>query len=267
MLLTDGFYLDIKGINIAHEFTLNSIHGCEYPRGRGWYGLVYVLGGKADYRFFTGDKLSAERGDVLFLSPDCAYSIATEKEFRHYTVNFDIHESSSRFDALNQPYCILHEENTAQLAQIFKELIDVWRLKRSGYEMRAVGYLYKLLSLFYFEYTADRNPAPYQRLLPAKEHIEQHYDEPVTLEQLAFLSDMSITNFRREWKKHYSESPIQYRDSIRLFYAKEYLNSGYYTITEVAKRCGFDDASYFVRFFKHRTGVTPGEFKRRFLGK
>ena len=262
MLLTDCFFLDIKRINIAHEFTINRIHGCEYPRGRGHYGLVCVKGGKAEYRFFTGDRLSVEEGDVLFLSPNCAYSIATEKEFRHYTVNFDIHESSSRLNALEQPYCLLHEKNTVQLARIFKDLVDVWRIKKLGYEMRSVGYLYELLPLFYFEYTAAH--VPYQRLLPAKEHVDQHYDQPITLEQLAFLSGMSITNFRREWKKLYSESPMQYRDSIRLFYAKEYLKSGYYTITEVAKRCGFDDVSYFVRFFKQRTGVTPGGFKKIF---
>ena len=57
MLLTDCFFLDIKRINIAHEFTINRIHGCEYPRGRGHYGLVCVKVGKAEYRFFTCSKI------------------------------------------------------------------------------------------------------------------------------------------------------------------------------------------------------------------
>jgi AraC-like DNA-binding protein len=77
---------------------------------------------------------------------------------------------------------------------------------------------------------------------------------------------MSATNFRREWKKIYLETPLQYRDSIRLYYAKEYLNSGYYTVTEIAEKCGFDDVSYFVRFFKKKAGRTPGELKKKFLG-
>ena len=80
---------------------------------------------------------------------------------------------------------------------------------------------------------------------------------------MAKLSGMSLTNFRREWSKHYPEAPIQYRDSIRLYYAKEYLNSGYYNVSEVAEKCGFEDASYFVRFFKNKTGVTPGSFKKK----
>jgi AraC-like DNA-binding protein len=76
---------------------------------------------------------------------------------------------------------------------------------------------------------------------------------------------MSVTNFRREWKKIYAEAPIQYRDSIRLYYAKEYLSSGYYTVSETAEKCGFDDVSYFVRLFKKKTGLTPGEFKKALL--
>lgn len=54
---------------------------------------------------------------------------------------------------------------------------------------------------------------------------------------------------------------MQYRDAIRLYYAKEYLNSGYYTVTEIAEKCGFDDVSYFVRFFRKRTGTPPGTYK------
>lgn len=267
MMFADAFYFDIQRIHIAHEFILDGIHRCEYPMGRGHYGLVYVLSGKAEYHFFTGDRLTVGQGDGLFLSPNCAYSIVTEKEFKHYTVNFDIHEDSSSSSALGLPYCLLQEKSKDSMGRIFKELITSWSLKKAGYEMQSMGYLYELLSQFYFAYVSEQNTGAHQRLLPAKEYIEQHFDASFTLEKLAFLSNMSKTNFRREWKKFYSEAPLQYRDSIRLYYAKEYLSSGYYTVTEIAKKCGFDDSSYFVRFFRQKTGLTPGEFKKQYLGR
>ena len=264
-MFSENFYLDIKKIQIAHEFILDRVHRCEYPSGRGHYGLVYVLNGKAEYRFFTGERIRITDGDALFLSPNCAYSIVTEKELKHYTVNFDIHEDSSNLNALGQPYCLLQGKKSEQIERILKELIGAWIPQKIGYEMRSVGYLYELLSQFYFEYTKEQNSVLYQRLLPAKEYIEQHFKGPITLEQLAFISNMSVTNFRREWKKIYAEAPIQYRDSIRLYYAKEYLSSGYYTVSETAEKCGFDDVSYFVRLFKKKTGLTPGEFKKALL--
>ena len=79
---------------------------------------------------------------------------------------------------------------------------------------------------------------------------------------LANLVNMSVTNFRREWLKLYGESALQYRDRIRLSYAKEYLMSGYYTVTEVAEKCGFNDVNYFIRFFKKNTGISPGKFEK-----
>jgi len=264
MPFTDEFNIDISKIRLAHEYVLNSVQKCEYPRGRGVYGLIYALEGSAEYRFSNGDRLTVSVGDVLFLSPACAYTIVTECAFRHYTVNFDVHAETSRFGALDQDYRLMKEKSSEHIERGFKRLVSEWRGRKAGYEMRSLACLYELLSLFYFDISEGDNN---ERLLPAREYIEQHFDREITLDRLAFLADMSVTNFRREWKKRYAETPIGYRDSVRLYYAKEYLACGYYTVSEIAEKCGFDDVSYFVRFFKKQIGITPGEFKKRFLGK
>ncbi|MBE6590845.1 MAG: AraC family transcriptional regulator [Ruminococcaceae bacterium] len=265
-MFSEDFYLDIKKIHIAHKYVLDRVHRCEYPSGRGHYGLVYVQSGSAEYRMFTGERITITEGDTLFLSPDCAYSIVTEREFEHYTVNFDIHLDTSRSDFFNKPYSLLQEEGSERLKRKFIELTNAWTWKNTGFELQATGHLYELLSIFYSDWINRQNAASYRRLLPAREYIEQHFHQPISLEELAKLSNMSVTNFRREWNKVYPDPPLQYRDSIRLYYAKEYLNSGYYTVTEIAEKCGFDDVSYFVRFFKNKVGLTPGEFKRNNLG-
>ena len=266
-MLNDRFFLDIQRIHLAHEFVLNRVQKCEYPSGREHYGLVYVRKGSAEYRFHSGKSITVTDGNVLFLSPRAAYSIVTEREFEHYTVNFDIHPTGSRLDSLDNGFWLLDDPNTEHIKKGFIKLLSAYSQRRPGFEMQAIGQLYDLLSLFYFEYHRSRDPLPYQRLLPAKEYIEKHFDRPLSLEPLARLVNMSVTNFRREWKKRYGESPLQYRDDLRLSYAKEYLNSGYYSVTEIARNCGFDDASYFVRFFKKQTGITPGNFKKQLLGK
>ena len=86
---------------------------------------------------------------------------------------------------------------------------------------------------------------------------------PITLEQLAKRCDMSITNFRREWQKIYNMTPIQYRDEIKISYAKEYLISGLYSVSETATKCGFENTGYFIKFFKNHAGITPNKFKKQ----
>lgn len=261
-MFSDQPYIDIKKIHLAHECTLNETRKCEYPRGRESYGLVYALDGEAEYRFGTGERIKIFAKDILFVSPEAAYTIVTTHCFHHYTVNFDIHKESSMLQALNASHYLLRDENTQSPERIFKKLVDIWSQKSFGYELQATGVLYELLSLLYSNYLNPSTDSAKQRLKVAKEYIEQNFNAPIHLEQLAYLSNMSVTNFRREWAKLYPESPIAYRDSIRLHFAKEYLNFGYYTISEIAKRCGFDDVSYFIRFFKKKTGITPHQYKK-----
>ena len=267
MAFADDFYLSVKEIYIAHKCTLDRENPCAYPKGRGNYGLVYALNGEAEFRFNRGETVKITPRQLLFLLPDNAYSVVTYGKFEHYTVNFSIYENNSKLSICDKNYCFLQSENAEVIERVFKKLVRTWGDKKTGYEMQSAGLLYELLYNFYHHYTEGQSSAAYKRLNTAKEYIEKHYTEPISLSQLAFLSDMSISHFRREWKRFYRESPLQYRDSIRLYYAKEYLWSGYYTIGEIAKKCGFEDVSYFVRFFKKKTGLTPGETKKEFLGK
>ena len=266
MIFTDGFHVSVKGISIAHEFIIDGAHSCEYPLGRGSYGLVYALGGQAEYRFFDGGRILVTPGDLLFLSKSAAYSIITEDTFHHYTVNFDIYEEDSRLRELDRPYCLLNKKSAEMLPLAFKKLVGIWSGKGFCFEMQGAAVLYELLALFYTEYVSLSGTFT-SRLQPAKEYIERNFNTPISLDELARLSNMSVTNFRREWKRIYSDSPLKYRDGIRLYYAREYLSSGYYTVSEIAEKCGFTDASYFVRFFKRKTGKTPGRIKKQVLGE
>ncbi|MBQ3014848.1 MAG: helix-turn-helix transcriptional regulator [Clostridia bacterium] len=257
------FNIDIREISIAHEFVLDRIQKCEYPSGRGNYGFVYTLEGNAEYRFTNGDSIVVTKGDLLFLSPDAAYTIITEKEFRHYTVNFDIHPSTSELDALDQPYLLATDDSTERLKYLTEKVVSLWTSKRAGCEMQAIGRLYELLSVFYYDCVIDVNMHSNGRLLCAKEYIERHFTSSVSLAELARLSNMSVTHFRREWKKHYNNTPLAYRDAMRLSFARELISSGYYTVSEIAEKCGFEDVGYFIRFFKKHTGITPFKYKQQ----
>lgn len=261
MTFSNDFYMDISKINIAHEFTLDSTHGCEYPNGRGQYGIVFGIEGEAEYRFRSGERLTVGSGGMLLLSPSAAYSTVIKGKFRHYTANFDIHEDDSLNSLIIGSHRLLQVENPEQYRQLLKKLTSLRMSKRAGADMLATACLYEILASLFAELQAHAlGSEHYSRLLPAKEYIDREPSAHVSLEHLARLSHMSVTNFRREWNKTYGETPMQYRDRVRIFYAKEYLLSGYYTVGEVAERCGFDDVSYFIRFFKKHVGTSPKKF-------
>lgn len=259
----DSFYVDIAKIHIAHEFVLNEKNSCAYPSGRKYCGIIYCIAGEAEYKFSASKRQTVKQGDILLLAPDAAYSILVKNEFKHYTINFETHSADSASVGSENKFCLLSPENTDLYYHHFKNLIMHRNAKKIGSEMQATACLYELLALILSEIHEKKyHTNAYLRLQPAKEYIEHHFKENITLHMLANLSDMSVSHFRREWVKQYRESALQYRDKIRLRHSKEYLNSGYYTVSEIASKCGFDDVNYFIRFFKKHTGISPGKYAK-----
>ena len=255
--------INIKRIHLAHKFILNKKNKCTYPNGRHFYGIVYCIEGEAKFAFTDNNSCTIHPGEILILSKSASYSIITKDDFKHYTINFDIHSKYSNMDFLENNYYLFAPENPHWYANAFKRLVLCWSARKTSYEMLSIAYLYELFSFLFSEILEKQfSTSSYLRLNPAKEFIEQNYMRPISLDTLANLSNMSVSNFRREWLKLYDESPLEYRDKIRLSNAENYLLSGYYSITEIAEKCGFSDANYFIRFFKKHKGLPPGKYEK-----
>lgn len=266
--LSDSFYLSIGRVAVAHEFVLDATHPCDYSEGRKTDGLCLVLEGEAEYRFATGGRQVLKAGDIALLPEDAAYVAVPKGNYHHYTVNFRIHRDSSDPGLLGTEALIHRTGNPEAYRRLFRELVRFFGEKQFGYEMRCVGLVYEILHLLFSEVQDSRSQTPmHRRLQPAKALLDSRFREPLTLEMLSEAAHMSVTNFRRLFRATYGQTPMEYRDELRLSYAKYYLFSGEGTVGEVAKRCGFEDQSYFVRFFRCHTGMTPGEFRRLHLGR
>lgn len=46
--------------------------------------------------------------------------------------------------------------------------------------------------------------------------------------------------------------------------AKKYLLTTQYQVKDIADLPGYEDVSYFIRFFKKHTGYSPGAFRQNF---
>lgn len=252
--MSGELYIDIGRVHLAHEYVLDRVHRWACPRGREVYGLVFAIEGSAEYRFTTGERLAMEPGDVFFLSAGVAYTIATERAFRHVTINFDLHRETSVLNRFSAPYRLIKPESTESISRRFRRIAELWRERSPGYEMQAVASLYELFLLLD---ATERVGLTAHRLRPAREYIEGHFASAFSLSELADLCGMSLTSFRREFRRTFGKTPLAYRDALRIDYAKELLLGGYYTLAEIAERCGYSDVGYFIRIFRREVGVTP----------
>ncbi len=258
-----NFMLDIKGVSMAHEYELNEQNKCDYSSGRGAYGLVFGISGYVAYKFNNGTTLSVGEGDALIIGKNAAYRINIPVPFKHYTVNFDIHEESSTLPIEKNGFYKITVKNKDDYKHAFKELTKSRELLAEELcDMSVIGKLYGIFGMIAKDEEEKTNESyEYRRLLPAKQFIENNLDSLFTLDTLAKLSNMSTTNFRREWKRIYKITPLEYRDSLKIKKAKDILHTSFDAISEIAEKCGFTDTSYFIRFFKKHTGFTPTEYR------
>lgn len=99
------------------------------------------------------------------------------------------------------------------------------------------------------------------RVANLKNVIELHLYSNLSIEELAKLCHLSVSSFKREFKKQFNDSPANYINTQKLNKAKELLSLSELSISDVAFESGFNDPQYFTRLFKKKEGLPPSEFR------
>ncbi len=111
---------------------------------------------------------------------------------------------------------------------------------------------------------AEKTLHPFESLQPVIEYINQHIHAVVEVKELAAISRLSESQFRRKFKKVFRLSPVQFLLKLRILKACSLLRSSALTIGEVSDQCGFESQNYFARYFRQQMGSTPRDYRKRY---
>lgn len=100
-------------------------------------------------------------------------------------------------------------------------------------------------------------------ILHAKNYIENHYKENLTLEVLAQEIHMNPYYFSSFFKKHAGENFKDYVNKVRLQHAMSLLVSSDMKTYEIAGEVGFRDVRSFTDLFQRVYGETPASYRKR----
>lgn len=101
------------------------------------------------------------------------------------------------------------------------------------------------------------------RSVHIKKVIDLHRYSNLGLEELAKLCNLSLSSFKREFKKTFNDTPNNYITEQKLLRAKELLNITEMSIGEIAYGVGFNDPLYFTRIFKKKIGESPTGYRHK----
>lgn len=91
--------------------------------------------------------------------------------------------------------------------------------------------------------------------------IESNKLNNLTIQELAFICNMSVSSFKRNFTQHYQASPIKWFQQKRLEYAAHLLNVEKKRPSDIYLEVGFESLSSFIQAFKQKYNATPKQYQ------
>jgi AraC family transcriptional regulator len=213
--------------------------------------IMLVPAGTRDRELWHG---SSERL-ILSLSPGLLEAVAASAEAKapEFAPRWSLRDAS--FEHL--------------LFEMGREAGEGWPLGRLYADLIVTS----LVSLLLRHHAADpmdfgtlRGGLPMPQLRRAMEYISTNLDQDLHLEAIAHQVNLSPFHFAREFRALTGQTPYQYLLDQRMERAKPLLKNSLWSVQEIATMVGFHSPVNFVRTFRQRIGVTPGEWRKHSQG-
>jgi AraC family transcriptional regulator len=221
--------------------------------------LFYVVKGNLLFRY-RGKEFTSVGGDIVLL--DCKYPnyyrAESEVQFRwiHFTGN------------ASQAYCDLlytrqqgHFSYHPDLGVYFSNLLRGVKTDNTNEHYFSLQ-LHTILSGLSSQ--SNTNRLMHSAVHSAKNYMELHFAEPLTIADISAVVNLSQYHFSRLFRSETGLSLHGYLLDLRMNHAKELLSETNTSVEEVAQQCGFSSTSHFIRAFKHEMNITPARFRGLF---
>ncbi|MED2082388.1 AraC family transcriptional regulator [Brevibacillus formosus] len=92
------------------------------------------------------------------------------------------------------------------------------------------------------------------------DYMKTNVEVGITLVDLSRVSNISLSQLVRLFKKHTGVTPHQYLIQLRIERAKQLIRCGNLSGKEIAVHAGFSDQAHFTKLFKRMTGMSPLQY-------
>lgn len=241
--------------NIHHEGIIQKINGITF---------IFVLRGSlqcmvnnVNYNLQTGELLLLNHRDVILIN-----------HFDGDYMSFNINQQFIDRVIDDFPTFKLHgtSNNIAMIKNILSK-IGVVYLRKSNYFklfieqqsmellMILIKYVHQVKSNIYLEHSEDL------RLERVCQYIEHHYDEPITLNDMAEYVHLSPAYLSKLFNKKMNIGFTQFLNEVRLEHVMLDLVYTDHSMIDIALENGFTSSALLSRVFKKWTGTSPSQYR------
>jgi AraC-like DNA-binding protein len=239
-----------------------------YSRHAHDYFVVGVVETGAQSYSYRGSRHVTPAGQIFLVNPDESHTgeAATIEGYLYRSLYFRrsflaraSEDIGTRAQILFLKGAVLHDPHLASLLLRFHKCLAE-RVSRLEQESVLLETLACLVTQHADSQVTSRGIGKERPAVKrAREYIETHFDEDLSLSKLASLVSLSPYYFARAFQNETGLPPHAYLEGIRIRKAREYLDQGS-TIVSAALSVGYSDQSHLSRRFKSFLGITPGQY-------
>lgn len=258
----DGLRL-LRYLNMPKDMMLFNMH---------WHDrmeLILVLEGELHIRIRNHD-LTLTANQLAIIPPGCPHHGSSGKSGLSFeTIMFEV---GAFYNGLpitdhilkpieNQKIAFATFTEHPEIISLVKDILDASVTGDSFTPFTNIGRVYRLIGLLCRYCTVEElEPMTNNKFQHILDYINQHFAENISSVTLSNQFGYSEAYFCRQFKAVTGLKPMVYIRILRLEVARELLAEKRYSLTEVATRCGFSNASYFTSCFRSHFGMTPTDY-------
>lgn len=233
--------------------------------------LFYIVGGKG--QFFIEDQcFPVDVNNLVIINPNVIHTEASlnAQPLEYIVLGIDGIELANSENS-NGQFCMLDHFESVEISSCLRNILREMELKNTGYEDICQAYM-EILIIRLMRSTSLAVPAEPQTIsgnrqcAAVRRHIDVHFKEPLTLEQLAEEAHMNKFYLSHAFKREYGVSPINYMITKRIEESKYLLAETDLSLSQVAQMLGFSSPSYFSQVFRRTQNLSPMEYRQNTRG-
>ena len=228
--------------------------------------LVYALRGLTRLRIQNGPiyELERGRGSLALVPENHACSLEVDSSGVAALLHIDVRMLRKRLHDRNVSLsCEPSQRHLASYTELRRRFEALLRVSAETgdfadfhYDVAELALINCLLDGFGGVTTDEEDRAGVFRA-----YVDAHFDEPLSLTQMARRFGLSTEHFAKVFKAEVGKTFHAYLTDVRLEVATERLRSTDYTVTRIALECGFPNVASFNQALKAAYGMTPKQYR------
>ncbi|MTI31740.1 helix-turn-helix domain-containing protein [Xanthovirga aplysinae] len=260
-------------------FDANRHFEVQYPHRHDFYEVLFLTHGSGKH-IIDNNQYNIQPPCIFFLSPGQAHKLELSQDIAGYiflfTAEFYLLHKNNKNKLLelpfffnikqeNPPLRLLSLEDQQLLIQLFKRGCQLMQDPNDQFEIinALLDLILNLCHQLYPKQLKSVEKGKGQILVKRfRQLIEEKYQENPTIQQYADWLHVTPNHLTQTVKSLVGKTSSELIQEKTILEIKRLLIYTDLTASEIANQLNYHDQSYFTKFFKRATGMTPTEFKK-----